>query len=87
MASAAGLDQGRHIVVNKQTGEVNKLSILILGSGETASGKSTALKPFLDIIHEIQPSPPDGYKDRVEAMRKMIKNYKRIMQIPVMKRI
>ena len=70
LASAAGLDQGKHLVVNKQAHEVNKLSILVLASADTGSGKSTALKPFLDIIHEIQPSFPDSHQDRIEAMEK-----------------
>lgn len=72
LAAAAGLDQGVHQVVNKQTGQVNKLSILILGAGEAGAGKSTALEPFLNIIHEIQPTFPEGYQERIDALEKRI---------------
>lgn len=73
LAAAAGLDQGVHQVVNKQNGQVNKLSILILGAGEAGAGKSTALEPFLNIIHEIQPPTHECNQDRIRAMEQRIK--------------
>lgn len=54
LASVAGLDRGCHRVIHKARGHINSLSLLIMGGAESGSGKSSALKPFIECISQIE---------------------------------